>query len=533
MALIVADRVHETSTTTGAGAYTLLGAITGYRTASSVCTNGDTFTYYAEDIDDLGRSTGAWETGLGTWGTGNILTRTTIYASTNAGAAVSWGPGTRRIGLGLVANAALGPTSITGTLAATGNITGANLSGTNTGDQTNIAGNAATATNTLQLNGYGSTNFHQRVSYSTTARNSGYYKIKILPATSWMLSFTIRLYQTYRYDDIRISGYNHGSNHWYIPLADLLNSSATSIEVRFGYDSSSNLWVAVPAGNYTGLEIINIANGYVQVDHNWANNFTIINETSLTGTVQTMQTVYRPLKYNENASTATTLQTARTINGVSFDGSSNITLTAAANGGTSAACSGNAATATTAYNLTGAIYGSSGTSYSAATQVREAGLAGAQGSAAAAAPRLAFHWSGVVASSISLNSAGDFFFDDNPGTGRANIHAGTATATTFNSLSDINFKDNIVPLAGSLDIIKQLNGYSFDWKDGSGSSYGVIAQEVEKIIPNAVTQGKDQKSVNYAAIVPFLIEAVKKQQATIELLESRINKLEASVNACN
>ena len=47
-----------------------------------------------------------------------------------------------------------------------------------------------------------------------------------------------------------------------------------------------------------------------------------------------------------NAGTATKLQTARTINGVSFDGSANITITAAANGGTSAACSGNAATAT-------------------------------------------------------------------------------------------------------------------------------------------------------------------------------------------
>ena len=134
MALIVADRVQETSTTTGADAYILLGAITGYRTAASVCTNGDTFTYYAEDVDDLGRPTGAWETGLGTWGTGNILTRTTIYASSNAGAAVSWGPGTRKIGLGLVSKAALGPTSITGALAATGNVTGANLSGTNTGD---------------------------------------------------------------------------------------------------------------------------------------------------------------------------------------------------------------------------------------------------------------------------------------------------------------------------------------------------------------------------------------------------------------
>jgi len=53
-----------------------------------------------------------------------------------------------------------------------------------------------------------------------------------------------------------------------------------------------------------------------------------------------------------NASTASKLQTARTINGVSFDGSSNITLTAAANGGTSAACSGNAATATTAGTIT-------------------------------------------------------------------------------------------------------------------------------------------------------------------------------------
>lgn len=48
-----------------------------------------------------------------------------------------------------------------------------------------------------------------------------------------------------------------------------------------------------------------------------------------------------------NASSATKLATARTINGVSFDGSANITITAAANGGTSAACSGNSATATT------------------------------------------------------------------------------------------------------------------------------------------------------------------------------------------
>jgi hypothetical protein len=129
MALIVADRVQETSTTTGTGPLTLLGATTGNRAASAVCANGDTFTYYAEAIDANERPTGAWETGLGTWGTGNILTRTTIYASSNAGAAVSWAAGTKRIGLGLVSTAALGPTTIVGNISAT------NLSGTNTGDQ--------------------------------------------------------------------------------------------------------------------------------------------------------------------------------------------------------------------------------------------------------------------------------------------------------------------------------------------------------------------------------------------------------------
>jgi hypothetical protein len=104
MARIVADRVLETSTTTGPGSYTLAGTINGYRTAGSVCANGDTFTYYAEDVDINGRPLGGWETGLGTWSTGNILARTTVYASSNAGAAVSWAAGIRRIALSFISN---------------------------------------------------------------------------------------------------------------------------------------------------------------------------------------------------------------------------------------------------------------------------------------------------------------------------------------------------------------------------------------------------------------------------------------------
>lgn len=90
MPQITADRVKETSTTTGTGSYTLAGAAAGFRAFSAVCANGDTAYYTATD------GTG-WEVGLGTWATGGTLARTRIIASSNAGAAVSWAAGTRDV----------------------------------------------------------------------------------------------------------------------------------------------------------------------------------------------------------------------------------------------------------------------------------------------------------------------------------------------------------------------------------------------------------------------------------------------------
>lgn len=72
-------------------------------------------------------------------------------------------------------------------------------------------------------------------------------------------------------------------------------------------------------------------------------------------------------------------------------------------------------------NHRGIAYGSAGTSYSAAFQIREADLNGSNSLTDSYRPRLAFHWGGVVASSISLRSDGGFSFDDNPGTGKSNI----------------------------------------------------------------------------------------------------------------
>jgi hypothetical protein len=98
MANITADRVLETSTTTGTGAYTLAGAVVGYRTFASALANGDVAEVFVEAVDGSGNPTGGWETGTYTF-SGTTLTRTTITGSSNGGAAVDWAAGTRRIGL--------------------------------------------------------------------------------------------------------------------------------------------------------------------------------------------------------------------------------------------------------------------------------------------------------------------------------------------------------------------------------------------------------------------------------------------------
>lgn len=104
MALIVADRVAETSTTTGTGALTLAGAITGFRRFSSVCSTNDTLYYAIIAVDGNGNPSGDWECGLGTYSSSNTLTRTTPQASTNSNNAVNFAAGNKYVYLSSTAN---------------------------------------------------------------------------------------------------------------------------------------------------------------------------------------------------------------------------------------------------------------------------------------------------------------------------------------------------------------------------------------------------------------------------------------------
>lgn len=97
MAFIVADRVKETSTTTGTGSLTLAGAVTGFQTFDAPLATNDTTYYAIEGVDGNGAPTGEWEVGLGTFTSPSTLARTTVLASSNSGAAVNLSAGTKNV----------------------------------------------------------------------------------------------------------------------------------------------------------------------------------------------------------------------------------------------------------------------------------------------------------------------------------------------------------------------------------------------------------------------------------------------------
>jgi hypothetical protein len=98
--------------------------------------------------------------------------------------------------------------------------------------------------------------------------------------------------------------------------------------------------------------------------------------------------------------------------------------------------------------------------------------------------------------------------------------AGTITATDFNSTSDIRVKENISTFKSGLETIKQLRGVNYSLKENGRKSIGVIAQELEEILPDLVKTG-EVKSVNYNGLIGVLIEAVKELSKEVEELKSK------------
>jgi len=94
--------------------------------------------------------------------------------------------------------------------------------------------------------------------------------------------------------------------------------------------------------------------------------------------------------------------------------------------------------------------------------------------------------------------------------------------------SDKRLKDNIKNIPNALEKIQSIGGYEFDWNHSQetyeGHDVGVIAQEIEEVLPEAVTtRDSGYKGVQYEKLVPLLIEAIKDQQKQIDELKARLD----------
>ena len=135
-------------------------------------------------------------------------------------------------------------------------------------------------------------------------------------------------------------------------------------------------------------------------------------------------------------------------------------------------------------------------------------------------------------STIHSGSVGDYQFNS--------IGVGTAASTTTGEIralgditayysSDIRLKENIIPIENALSKVESISGNTYDWKEGydeihshKGNDVGVIAQEIEEILPQIVTnRDNGYKAVQYEKIIPLLIEAIKELSTKVKGLENK------------
>jgi hypothetical protein len=105
-----------------------------------------------------------------------------------------------------------------------------------------------------------------------------------------------------------------------------------------------------------------------------------------------------------------------------------------------------------------------------------------------------------------------------------NPSTGTITAVDINTSSDLAMKENVDIIDSAMDLINNIKGVSFNWSDTKKKSYGVIAQDLEKTLPELVGESTRGKTVSYLPLIAILIQAVKEQQQQIQQLMKKKKK---------
>jgi hypothetical protein len=126
-----------------------------------------------------------------------------------------------------------------------------------------------------------------------------------------------------------------------------------------------------------------------------------------------------------------------------------------------------------------------------------------------------------MSASIASNNALAKFFNPNGTVGSISTSGST---TSYNTSSDERLKENIADAQPASDLVDGIQVREFDWKaDGEHQRYGMVAQELETVAPEAVSKGEtedDMWSVDYSKLVPMLVKEIQDLRRRVSELEN-------------
>lgn len=93
------------------------------------------------------------------------------------------------------------------------------------------------------------------------------------------------------------------------------------------------------------------------------------------------------------------------------------------------------------------------------------------------------------------------------------------SARNFDTTSDATLKTDILKVDNALDILESISGVSFKWKGTGEKSMGILAQEVEEVLPELINNSRNYKAVNYNGLIAVLIESIKELKQEIKQLK--------------
>ena len=543
MALVVYDRVQETTTTTGTGTITLAGAVAGFQ-SFAVVGNGNT-TYYTIT------SGTAWEVGIGTYtSSGTTLARTTILSNSNGNTSPITLSGTSNVfvtypsEVSVTQGSALG-TPASGTLTNCTGYTTSNLSG-NISLTSQVTGTLPVAnggTGVTASSGASSSVLRDANSNVTANNFLAGYNVITAAAGTTVLTVSSAYYQ-------RISGSTTQTIQ--LPIATTLvqgqgftfdNDSSGAVSI---VDSASGAIDTVPSGGYSYIfaEDVTTSAGswgkYALLPASYDFSTTSANFGSAVISNTTYQGTAVASGYG-----GTGLTTFSAANNALYS-----TSASALAAGTLPVAAGGTGLATTPAN--GALDIGNGTGFTRTTLTAGTGISVTNASGGITITNSGVT-SAVAGTGITVSGA----------TGAVTVSIGQAVATSsnvqFNSLgvgtagsttageiratnnitayysSDAKFKENIRPIENALDKIKVIGGKEFDWTDeyidahGGEDGYfiakedfGLIAQDVQKVFPKAVkTRPDGSLAVDYTKLGVLAFQGIVELLKRIEALEAK------------